>query len=433
MSNLFFSHQFLGELRIANIYEEYDGPRIFSVENGVGAMFVAYWIGEDYDYDNWFLIPASKTKILAYENRKIDLLSLISKHEEDNFYKVRLPFDEDELSEEVLPLKSKDINTIKLPRAGIYVKDVISASIKSTAYNENLIPTHELKLEKSSKKSKKNVLLEHVTRVCEKFSELAQSFNIVKGIHGDIQPLAARYGSFSMSLHASEMTEFESVLKTLSEMMMMRKDIKSFLVEKDIDIKSFSSLLEAIVFTHVNFEFTNKFSDDKDIIRINKSDADFYYRGISGFALQYVPSYRVPQGNDINKVFKVVDLAWEGKELTAAALRVEERIVKYYISSAKILGFFESNGAITSLGQQLVSAENEDMRLRITARAFETSSCCWAWINWSGVSNLSELDPSTANNFLLESCLSLSDETAKRRASTISGWCVILQKHYTVL
>ncbi|HGE8474251.1 TPA: DUF6575 domain-containing protein, partial [Serratia marcescens] len=73
MCDLFLSHPFLGDLRISNIYEEYDGPRLFSVENEVGSTFISYWIGNDEDFDNWFLIPCSKAKIIAYEKKNIDL------------------------------------------------------------------------------------------------------------------------------------------------------------------------------------------------------------------------------------------------------------------------------------------------------------------------------------------------------------------------
>lgn len=430
MCNLFLSHPFLGDLRISNIYEEYDGPRLFSVENEVGSTFVSYWIGNNEDSDNWFLIPCSKAKIIAYEKKSIDLLTLLSQQEQANFYKIEKSFCNDK-SVHITPMLSKEIYSIKLPRAGLYVEDITIASL--ARIDEALEATHELKVSKSNKSAKKNVLLEHVTRVCEKFSELVSSFNATNGILGDIQPLNARYGSFVLSLHAEEMMRFEKVLERISELMINQRDITPFLRDNDIDIKSFCSLLEAIVSTSVNFELKSKFSDDA-IIKIYKKDAVSYLKSISGLALQYVSSYQVPQANDLDKVFKIVDMTWNGEDITPSALGVDKRHVAYYKHAAKIMGFLETNGSITAVGQKIAStSEDMQLRYRITARSFESSNCGWAWVNWSGVNKLSDIEPGSAETFLLESCPSLSEETAKRRATTLSKWCTELRPYYIEL
>ncbi|WP_328592413.1 DUF6575 domain-containing protein, partial [Yersinia rochesterensis] len=140
----------------------------------------------------------------------------------------------------ITPMPSREINSIKLPRSGLYVEDITTVSLAKI--NEALIPTHELKVSKSNKDAKKNVLLEHVTRVCEKFSELVNSFNATNGIQGSIQPLNARYGSFVLSLHAEEMMKFEKTLERISELMLNQRDITPYLRDNDIDIKSFCSL-----------------------------------------------------------------------------------------------------------------------------------------------------------------------------------------------
>ncbi|EKN3731992.1 hypothetical protein OU760_001118 [Yersinia enterocolitica] len=430
MSNLFLSHPFLGDLCISNIYEEYDGPRLFSVENEVGSAFIAYWIGNNDDFDNWFLIPCSKSKIIAYEKKNIDLLTLLSQQEQANFYKIEIPFCESKQLN-ITPMPSREINSIKLPRSGLYVEDITTVSLAKI--NEALIPTHELKVSKSNKDAKKNVLLEHVTRVCEKFSELVNSFNATNGIQGSIQPLNARYGSFVLSLHAEEMMKFEKTLERISELMLNQRDITPYLRDNDIDIKSFCSLLEAIVSTSVNFELKSKFSDDSIII-IYKKDAVSYLKSISGLALQYVSSYQVPQANDLTKVFKIVDMTWNGDDINPITLGVDKRHVAYYKHAAKSMGFLESNGSITSTGQKIASSlEDIGLRYRIAARSFESSNCGWAWVNWSGVNKLSDIDPESAENFLLESCPSLSEETAKRRATTLSKWCRELKPYYVEL
>lgn len=49
---------------------------------------------------------------------------------------------------------------------------------------------------------------------------------------------------------------------------------------------------------------------------------------------------------------------------------------------------------------------------------------------WSQVKNLSELDPITAEAFLLEKCLSLSAKTINTRASALRQWCDALKPAY---
>lgn len=427
MESIFLDSSLLGKLRIINIYEDYDGPRLFSAENEIGTTFFVYWTDSTDSADEWYLIPVSKTKLAYFEKGQFDILNMLTKQEQATFFKAVIQFNDNKSEVDVLPRES--ITSIDLPDKGIYV-DVNNIVVASTyGVSAELTPTHELRVAKSNKNAKKNVLLEHVTRVCEKFSELADSFNMTNKIDGDFQPLNARYGSFIISLHASEITKFEDVLFELSNLMINKKDIRPYLKSNDIDVKSFSSLLEAIISTSVNFELKSKLEDDRTII-IYKSDAVKYFREISGLSLQYVSTHQVPQADDLQKVFKIIDMKWNGDDVTPESLKVDKRHVGYYQTAAIQLGFLATNGSLTSLGHQIASADAE-LRLRITARCFESSDCGWAWINWSGAKDLTEIDPSTAEAFLLASCSGLSLNTANRRARTLTRWCRELKESYS--
>ncbi|KEY58487.1 DUF6575 domain-containing protein [Serratia sp. DD3] len=429
MDNIFIESPFLGKLRMVNIYEEYDGPRLFSAENEIGTSFLVYWVGTSSSSDEWFVIPCSRMRIVAFEKGKVDLLGMLTKLEQHSFYKVITHFDKNK-DIIITPLPLEEMSSIDLPDSGIFVDadEIISASLINL--NNDLIPTHEIKVSRSNKAAKKNVLLDHVTRVCEKFSELVSSFNSTNEIKGDIQPLTARYGSFVLSLHATEMEKFERFISEVSGLMLHKKDIKPYLIRNDIDVKAFSSLLEAIVSTSVNFELKSKFNED-ELIVIYKADAIRYLRDISSLSLQYVSTYQVPQADDLGKVFRIVDMTWNGDEITKDRLGVDPRHVEYYRQAAKILGFLESNGALSALGQQVASVDpGGELRYRMAARSFEMSACGWAWINWSGAKNLTEVDSTKAEQFLKQSCPSLSSSTAHRRARTLARWCRELQKYY---
>lgn len=422
MSNYFLSHPFLGDLSIINIYEEYEGPRIFSLENKTGASFIAYWIGDTDDSENWYLIPCSKARLISFEKKKIDLLKMLSQQEQNNFYKVEHPFDS-KAQVIVTPLFSAQINNIKLPKNGLYVEKIKSASL--SLINENLIATHEFIVSKSNRDSKKNVLLDHVSRVCDTFSHLALAFNK----KSSIQPLTARYGSFAISLHAEELESFEDTFSQVAELMINQKDITSFLCDKDIDIRAFCDFLESINSSSVDFELRNILKKDTNII-IHKHNANVYLKQLSRLSLQYISSIRVPQADDLDKVFQVVDLTWEAEDITSEILNVDKRHVEYYKKATMILGLTTSHGTLTSLGERVALCSDDEKKMRLTAHAFEASDCCWAWMNWSDVQKLTELKPSSAQQFLEECCPTLSGTTIERRAQTLSTWQQKLSSHY---
>ncbi|ENE7663436.1 hypothetical protein ABNY11_002499 [Enterobacter roggenkampii] len=426
MSNYFLSHPFLGDLYIVNIYEEYNGPRIFSLENKTGASFISYWIGDTEDAENWYLIPCSKARIISFEKKQIDLLALLSQQEQNNFYKIEYPFDL-EIPATVTHLLSSQISNIKLPKPGLYVDKIKSASL--SLVNENIVATHEFIVSKSNKKSKKNVLLDHVSKVCEKFSNLALGYNNTNKITGTIQPLTARYGSFAIALHADELESFENIFLHITELMINQKDITDVLRKNDIDIRSFCDLLESINSSCVDFELKNLINYDKKIV-IHKNNAYIYLKQLSRLSLQYISSIRVPQADSFDKIFKVIDLIWEAEAVTAEILKVEQRHVAYYKQAAVILGLLSSSGTLTALGEKIALCGDLDMKMKLVAHAFEASDCCWAWMNWSDVKKMSDLDASSSIRFLTESCPTLSETTIKRRAQTLTTWHQKLTPYY---
>lgn len=56
MSSYFYKNETIGTLKVQSIYEFYEEPRLFSVANSVGGLYLVYWIGSDDTYDNWIII-----------------------------------------------------------------------------------------------------------------------------------------------------------------------------------------------------------------------------------------------------------------------------------------------------------------------------------------------------------------------------------------
>ncbi|MEM8111872.1 hypothetical protein Q4S27_22525, partial [Morganella morganii subsp. sibonii] len=75
--DVFAHHPAFGKLRIINVYLEFDGPKVFYAENETGSTFFVYWIGDDTTFDNWYVIPCSKARIIAFEKEKVNLRSIL--------------------------------------------------------------------------------------------------------------------------------------------------------------------------------------------------------------------------------------------------------------------------------------------------------------------------------------------------------------------
>ncbi|USR62776.1 hypothetical protein NFJ01_10575 [Lelliottia amnigena] len=427
MNNIFLSHQMLGKLRLVNIYEYYQVPRLFSVENEVGSFYAIYWIGDDHNYDNWFVIPISKLRLNRLENRNIDIRDLLVNQEQGNFFCVRKPYD-DGMECVVEILEKSAIEGIILPKSGVFISEVTPAGLKASNASELLTATHEIRVSKTNEKSSKTPSLEHVTRVFDSFGTIYKSFLDAVNLHGAIEPIGARPGSFILSFQAEHLAEFENQLIFLNKLIILRKDLKDFLKESSIDIRGLATLMSSVIETSTTFELKNN-ATAEIIITIRKTDAAFYLADINKASITHLTSYQIPQANDLEKLFLLVEMIWQGKEVNSLTLKVKQRHVAYYKHAAKILGFFESNGAITALGQQLAEADIKK-RLGITIRCFESSYCGWAWVVWSNVKNITDVNSNTAELFLRETCSNLSESTAKRRASCLSTWLDELKDSY---
>lgn len=430
MSNVFLPNTMMGTLRYKRVYEFFEEPRFFSVENEVSSLFVVYWIGEDDDSDRWYVIPVSPSRLELIERKRIDLHSVLIDQEQLFFYEVRAPYDRAVAPEWSL----KDIDAVHdyaLPAPGLFISSVVPVLENGRIGEAIKYSTHEIHLEKSSKKSAENLVLSHVSNVCESFSALYDRLLEFSGLKDKLRPVDARPGSFILSFQAEKLTMYEEVLRELSVLIERRADIVDFIKNNGIDIQAFSNLLQSVVSTGTNMELTSNQTGEM-IFQLTKAGAEFYLKIISRMSTLAVGGHQIPQADTLDKVFKIVEVKWSGEPCTILNTGLQERHIYYYLHAAKVLGLLDVNGKVTAIGQKLVQSEM-DVQYKIAARCFEVSHIGWAWINWSEVENLSQIDPETAEQFLLEQCHSLSKDTIARRSRTLRHWGNELKHKYTPL
>ncbi|WP_338322827.1 DUF6575 domain-containing protein, partial [Pantoea agglomerans] len=147
MDNIFTRSPALGTLSMVNVYEFYEQPRLFSLENEVGSYFVAYWLEETDVHEGWLIIPISRLRLNRLENREIDINDLITKQEQNNCFKLDISFDD--FSEIWSSLKKTDLENYKLPRKKLFISEVTPAGLRASNESEMVIATHEVRLAKT--------------------------------------------------------------------------------------------------------------------------------------------------------------------------------------------------------------------------------------------------------------------------------------------
>src|SRR3990172_2296265 len=63
----------LGRLELIEVYEEYDGPRLFSCRNSSGQIYLAIWVEKKSDKDIWIYLPISAKRFTSIRSGDIDL------------------------------------------------------------------------------------------------------------------------------------------------------------------------------------------------------------------------------------------------------------------------------------------------------------------------------------------------------------------------
>lgn len=430
MSNVFLPNTMMGTLRYKRVYEFFEEPRFFSAENEVSSLFVVYWIGEDEDADSWYIIPVSPARLELIERKRVDLRSVLVDQEQLFFYEVRAPYDR-----KIAPTWDvkgiESVSDYALPAPGLFISSVVPVLENGRIGEAIKYSTHEIHLEKSSKKSAGNLVLSHVSNVCDSFSALYDGLLEFSGLKDKLRPVDARPGSFILSFQAEKLNVYEEILHDLSTLIERRADIVDFIQNNGIDFQAFSNLLQSVVSTGTNMELKSNQTGEV-IFLLTKAGAEFYLRVISRLSALAVGGHQIPQADTLDTVFKVVEVKWSGVPCTVENTGLQERHVYYYLHAARVLGLLDANGGVTAIGQKLVQSER-DNQYKIAARCFEVSHIGWAWINWSEVDNLSQIDPDTAEQFLLAQCHSLSPETIIRRARTLRHWGKTLKETYTPL
>jgi len=70
----------------------------------------------------------------------------------------------------------------------------------------------------------------------------------------------------------------------------------------------------------------------------------------------------------------------------------------------------------------MLNRVSKEEKIRLLAYQFMLSNVGLAWFNWANATDLSEIQPEKAAEFLKAICPSLVESTINRRAKTLQSW-----------
>lgn len=425
--SIFPSNSELGNLKIVEVYDYYDGPKFFCTINQFKQLMVVYWA--DYNKEDksngWLYLPITDEKLNELRRGKVSVRNAFESPEQGLYLVYTYPDSSNDSTEYIKKGKtSKAIlppKTLKILPENIDVIDKVETNW-----------VYELRIKKPNSHDLPSTTA--VTSTLNTFRDIIESLMTTNSREQPkISPLSAVYGSFKLKLAASDnekaikaLNQFEKIITSNN------KNLLTLLKESKLDPFILKSIYEVILNNNVEITVTPKtFEKVKKPIKLNKKNISSKISILEKTTFNIVESIKVPQANDINKVIEILELKREGKKITHDLIDGlnSPRQIKYYIDAAFSLDLLTREGHLTASGRYLLSKTTEDNRYEVLADRFESSDFGWAWMNWSKVQSMNDLKAETASDFIQACVPGLGTDTAKRRATTLIQWLRVLKPY----
>jgi hypothetical protein len=329
-----------------------------------------------------------------------------------------------------LSSKESDIEEARLAREKMRQLDstLEESAVAVVAWDRiGQVLASKLKLALHSERPGSVLMLDVVGRIQSAFGELLDGFaERVFGDSVDLIPQGAKLGSFilDISVHGLRPYALEALDSALTNN------------PKGIDGRKLVELVELLSQNGIRLAVSvvDSVGDTSETavsaLVIDARRGRALLKAVESTSTRTIDSADIPQADDINRVFTIVERIALHEEVSAETIGITKRQVDYYRRAAKILGLVAESDELTAAGR-LIARLGVDDRLRTTVVYFESSICGDAWIRWSEGKTLLDVTPETAVDFLLASVPGLSEDTARRRAVTLSAWYrILIQYHY---
>ncbi|HBC3486402.1 TPA: hypothetical protein KDY96_003252 [Vibrio parahaemolyticus] len=412
----------LGNLEYYEIYDDFDGPKCFSAKNNLGQLFLVYWHGtyRTEKMTSWLFSPISPKRLDALRRQEFSIRSVYTDAEQC-VYLVKNGFDGKNSQLQIID--SKDLEQYNLPPDSFYIEpDEIEVCAPEADWN------FELRIAKKSSGSPDSSM---VTKIIDALSAIVgslmddESREIPK-----LYPLTAAHGSFEVKLGTNNHLKSSVAIEQLASLLEDSSDLDSKLKDVGLDPYRLKDLLDIANQYNLKLELKPKTYDVlKNNISIDHKNMGVLIDSLQSSTTTFIDSGKVPQANDLDRVIEIVCRIVGGEKIRHENIDglSSQRQVQYHTDAAYCLGLLNKNLSVTSAARFLAAVENKEIQYKFLADRFESSEFGWAWMKWSQVNRMSELDEGTARDFISECVKGLNETTSKRRASTLATWLVKLK------
>ncbi len=417
---------FLGKLNFFEIYDDFFGPKCFSVIDELQHLYLVYWSG-DYKDDlstRWVYMPVSSSildELIREEYSFHDAFSrskrlmVISTYSEASKKKTKVEFvDDDNLPTVNLPPKDFSIDP-----------EEIQSLAPESRWDFNL------RIAKSSGKGSPSDST--VSKVLDAFGEIIKALmKDQKNKKPSVYPLTAVYGSFDVKLGSSDQDRAAVAIELLGSILSEKDNFEEKLDEYGIDPYRLKDLLDIVNMDKLELTLKPKTSDTLDEpIKIGNNNLSEIIKKLEESQTTIIDSLKVPQANSLDRVIDIVKHRVDGGLLDHKLIEgiSSTRQVLYHTHAARCLGLLGNNDTVTSAGRVLSQKASRESQYQFLADRVESSDFGWAWMKWAGVTSITDLEPETSADFIKDCVKGLRRTSINRRASSLAKWITVLKAH----
>jgi hypothetical protein len=412
----------LGKLKIIEVLDWYDGPRLFIAENASSTRYIAFWADETEEEEIWIYSSVSEHRISGVISGKIDLRSIYTNPEDGVIFLVRLK-NSDRSAASVETILPCEIEPELLPPYDdfLVLDKEFFAEHKDLAMAENTgILTHEINI--SRPRSNAIIGFESLSSVATNWSRLIYSVLNTSPIL-----VSASVGSLVVELQTDagdKLPNFFGRLRKLVDSPTCKNINKNL---SDQECKILELFLESLHKDRLTLSTRITSMPDQHPLVLSLPIIHELRLALINFNQQRVESIEVPQANDLNRLFRMLELIDNGEINIGYQLSLSPRQVEYYQQAARILDLLNENDMITSRGKYLLNLPQVSDRYKVAMLLFESSPVGFAWLSYCDQQSVMTLDPESALNFLESQSSNLSTNTIERRSKTLRAWVLTFQ------
>lgn len=414
----------LGRLRFYEIYDDYFGPKCFSVTDELEHLYLVYWSG-DYKDDRcskWIYLPLTHSSLDALLRHEESVHEAFKKSKR---LKLMTVYENTATFEAINNEAKASINLP--PECFVFDSEEIQSIAPEAKWDFNL------KIAKNTQGNNKPTD-SVVTDVLDAFGDMVKDLMKESSRHlPSLFPLSASYGSFDVKLGTSNQERANVAIELVGELLSDVNSLEDRIKSIELDPYRLKTLLDLVEHNNLELTLKGKTSDSLKVpLTLSSHRLLPAIKKLQEMTIVVIDSHKVPQANKLERVIEAVKILSTRDELTHENLEglTTKRQVSYYTHAAECLGLLNKNLSLTAAGEVLLQRPDVGSQFEFLADRFESSDCGWAWMKWAEVKSLMDLNEDTAEEFIKECVKGLHRGTIRRRARGLAAWVRIFKQNH---